>query len=54
MADRDERDQPEGVRILGAEEAQAVLGGDHGSRAPEPDDEIDEMLKHKEAELLEV
>jgi phosphatidate cytidylyltransferase len=30
MSDRDERDQPEGVRILGAEEAQAVLEGDRG------------------------
>lgn len=30
MSDREERDQPEGVRILGAEEAQAVLEGDHG------------------------
>jgi phosphatidate cytidylyltransferase len=28
MSDREERDQPEGVRILGAEEAQAVLEGD--------------------------
>ena len=25
MSDREDRDQPEGVRILGAEEAQAVL-----------------------------
>jgi phosphatidate cytidylyltransferase len=28
MSDREERDQPEGVRILGAEEAQAVLEGE--------------------------
>ncbi len=32
MSDREERDQPEGVRILGAEEAQAVLEGE--VRAP--------------------
>jgi phosphatidate cytidylyltransferase len=32
MSDREERDQPEGVRILGAEEAQAVLEGE--GRAP--------------------
>jgi phosphatidate cytidylyltransferase len=30
MSDREERDQPEGVRILGAEEAQAVLSGEPG------------------------
>jgi phosphatidate cytidylyltransferase len=30
MSDREQRDQPEGVRILGAEEAQAVIEGDHG------------------------
>lgn len=30
MSDREERDQPEGVRILGAEEAQTVLEGEHG------------------------
>src|SRR5437773_1032457 len=40
MSDRDERDQPEGVRILGAEEAQAVLEGDHG-RADRGDREPD-------------
>lgn len=33
MSDRDDRDQPEGVRILGAEEAQAVLEGEHGHAA---------------------
>ena len=33
MSDREERDQPEGVRILGAEEAQAVLEGE-GRGAP--------------------
>jgi phosphatidate cytidylyltransferase len=30
MSDREQRDQPEGVRILGAEEAQAVLEGEQG------------------------
>ena len=30
MSDREERDQPEGVRILGAEEAQAALSGESG------------------------
>ena len=30
MPDREERDQPEGVRILGAEEAQAALEGEKG------------------------
>src|SRR4051812_18588487 len=28
MSDREDRDQPEGVRILGAEEAQAALEGE--------------------------
>jgi phosphatidate cytidylyltransferase len=37
MSDREPRDQPEGVRILGAEEAQAVLEGEQG-RATERGD----------------
>jgi phosphatidate cytidylyltransferase len=38
MSDREERDQPEGVRILGAEEAQAVLEGE--GRAASAGDDI--------------
>ena len=42
MSDREERDQPEGVRILGAEEAQAVLEGESrgASGAGRSDDDI--------------
>ncbi len=39
MSDREERDQPEGVRILGAEEAQAVLEGE-GRGASRGEDDI--------------
>lgn len=37
MPDREERDQPEGVRILGAEEAQAALEGDQGRDSDRPE-----------------
>jgi phosphatidate cytidylyltransferase len=37
MSDREPRDQPEGVRILGAEEAQAVLEGDQGRASDRAD-----------------
>ena len=38
MSDREDRDQPEGVRILGAEEAQAVLEGDGRGAGRDVDD----------------
>jgi phosphatidate cytidylyltransferase len=54
MSDREERDQPEGVRILGAEEAQAVLEGE-GRAAPEragsrPGRSGDDMLPTRRVE----
>jgi phosphatidate cytidylyltransferase len=52
MSDREERDQPEGVRILGAEEAQAVLEGEgrgaseRGGRGGEADDILPARRSH--------
>jgi phosphatidate cytidylyltransferase len=49
MSDREERDQPEGVRILGAEEAQAVLEGDRG-RADRGDRDPDRAESRRPAD----
>src|SRR5258708_39398121 len=50
MSDREERDQPEGVRILGAEEAQAVLEGEGRDRgASRSSSGGDELLPRRDA-----
>jgi phosphatidate cytidylyltransferase len=50
MSDREERDQPEGVRILGAEEAQAVLEGEGRDRgAARSSSGGDELLPRRDA-----